>query len=132
VPRVKLRCGDRHNEMTGGDHVWCIIASYIEKKHRRRRAQGIVVEDDDQSLNTADSSSVIPGRSNTMIIFRSVKSVLSNVKSTFLSWIPWYSVAFSQRSRLTFSTAKLKAAEDEIEPPHLNIHIFDKYGTENL
>ena len=130
VPRVKLKNGERHNEMTGENHVWCIIASYIEKKNRRK---GKATDDEDLSVGGESVASVIPGRSNTMIIFRSSGSLLTNARSTFLSWIPWYSVAFSQRSRLTFITERMKATQDAIaDPPHLNIHIFDKFGTENI
>lgn len=123
VPRVKLRSGERHNEMTSPDLVWCIIATYVEKKHRRRRD----VPDDDAESIGGDSNAMIPGKSNVVMLFKSSSSVLTNVRSSFLSWIPWYSLAFSQRSRLTFNTEKIKKLDDSIDPPHLNIHIFDRH-----
>ena len=108
--------------MTSPDLVWCIIATYVEKKNRRKR----IIEDDNESIG-GDSSVMIPGRSNVLMLFKSCPSVLTNVRSSFLSWIPWYSLTFSQRSRLTFSTEKLKNLDDKVDPPHLNVHIFDRH-----
>lgn len=123
MPRVKLRSGERHNEMTSSELVWCIIATYVEKKNRRKR---LITDDDNESVG-GDSNALTPGRSNVMLLFKGGSSVLTNVRSSFLSWIPWYSLAFSQRSRLTFNTEKLKELDDSIDPPHLNIHVFDRH-----
>lgn len=123
MPRVKLRSGERHNEMTSADLVWCMIATYIEKKNRRKR---VFTEDDTDSIG-GDSSIMIPGKSNAILLFKGSESVLTNIRSSFLSWIPWYSLTFSQRSRLTFNTEKMKRLDDSIDPPHLNIHIFDRH-----
>jgi hypothetical protein len=123
VPRVKLRSGERHNEMTSGNLVWCIIATYVERKNRKRR----VLDDESESIG-GDSNVINPGKSHSLMIFRSSEVVLSNVNSSFLSWIPWYSLAFSQRSRLTFNTEKYRKLDEAVDPPHLNIHIFDKYS----
>lgn len=130
VLRRRLRCGERHNEITSPNHVWFVKATYHGRAESRRRhtadlgspSVGSLSQGTMNSTSEAGSEHIIPGHSDVTLLFRCSPVVLHDHRSTLISWIPWSSVAVAQKLRVSAANSADEAAADS---PHVSLLVFD-------
>ena len=125
VPRLTLKPGTRHVEVTSSKHLWILIAAPVKSSHRH---------DEDEGGNSSSSSTKpeIINTTSVCLLMRPSLASLAPRKCTSLLWTPWQAISVTQRIRPKLPP-KHKLSATQIESsggvinilPHLIIQVLD-------